>query len=82
MGIIAKTWARLTNRSPTENTVMKMAAIEGDAIVWNDNVYKSDVVMSAIRPYVHAMGKTAAKHIFQTVDEKTGKCVSACRVEK
>ena len=73
MGIIAKTWARLTNRSPTQNTVLKMAAIEGDAIVWNDNVYRSDVVMSAIRPYVHAIGKTVAKHIYQTVDEKTGK---------
>lgn len=73
MGIIAKTWARLTNRSPTSNTVLKMAAIEGDSIVWNDNVYRSDVVMSAIRPYVHAIGKTVAKHIFQTVDKKTGK---------
>lgn len=73
MGIVARTWARLTNRSPTSNTVFRMAAIEGDAIVWDDNVYRSDVVMSAIRPYVHAIGKTVAKHIFQTFDEKTGK---------
>lgn len=72
MGIIARTWARLTNRSPT-GTVLKMAAVDGDAIVWNDNVYKSDIVMSAIRPYVHAIGKTVAKHICQTVDQTTGK---------
>ena len=40
-----------------------MASIDGDAIIWNDNVYKSDIVMSAVRPYVHAIGKTVAKHI-------------------
>lgn len=43
-----------------------MASVDGDAIVWNDNVYKSDIVMSAIRPYVHAMGKAVAKHIHES----------------
>ena len=30
---------------------------------WNGNIYKSDVVRSAIRPKVRAIGKTVAKHI-------------------
>ena len=30
---------------------------------WNGNLYKSDVVRSAIRPKVRAIGKTIAKHI-------------------
>lgn len=30
---------------------------------WNGNIYKSDVVRSAIRPKVQAIGKTIAKHI-------------------
>lgn len=47
-----------------------MVAFEGDSFVWNDNLYKSDIVMSAIRPYVNAIGKTVAKHIQETYDEK------------
>ena len=35
-----------------------------------DNIYKSDIVMSAIRPYVNAIGKTVAKHILETVNAK------------
>lgn len=30
---------------------------------WNGNIYKSDIVRSAIRPKVRAIGKTVAKHI-------------------
>ena len=63
-------WARVTNRSPTtQGTAFKMVAIDGDNFIWNDNVYKSDIVMSAIRPYVHAVGKTVAKHIQESYDE-------------
>ena len=47
-----------------------MVAIDGDTLVWNDNIYKSDIVMSAIRPYVNAIGKTVAKHILETVNAK------------
>lgn len=47
-----------------------MVAIDGDTLVWNDNIYKSDIVMSAIRPYVNAIGKTVAKHILETVNVK------------
>lgn len=46
-----------------------MVAFDGNSFVWNDNLYKSDIVMSAIRPYVNAMGKTVAKHIQETVKE-------------
>jgi len=35
---------------------------------WNGNIYKSDVVRSAIRPKVRAIGKTVAKHIRTSVD--------------
>ncbi|MBR2311124.1 MAG: phage portal protein [Oscillospiraceae bacterium] len=63
-------WARVANRSPTtQRTAFKMVAIDGDSLIWNDNVYKSDIVMSAIRPYVHAIGKAVAKHIQETYDE-------------
>ncbi|MBQ3503682.1 MAG: phage portal protein [Oscillospiraceae bacterium] len=45
-----------------------MVSIDGDTLVWNDNIYKSDIVMSAIRPYVNAMGKAVPKHILRTTD--------------
>lgn len=47
-----------------------MVCIDGDTMVWNDNIYKSDIVMSAIRPYVNAMGKAVPKHILKTINEK------------
>lgn len=68
MGIAARFWNSVRNRSPTtEGTAFKMVALDGDAIVWNDNLYKSDIVMSAIRPYVNAIGKTVGKHIMEVV---------------
>lgn len=69
--MIARVWARLTNRSPTatQGTAFRMVSIDGDTLVWNDNIYKSDIVMSAIRPYVNAMGKAVPKHILRTVNE-------------
>lgn len=47
-----------------------MVAFDGDSFVWNGNLYKSDIVMSAIRPYVNAIGKTVGKHIQETVNSK------------
>lgn len=44
-------------------------ALDGETFVWNDNIYKSDIVMSAIRPYVHAIGKAVAKHIMEVVKD-------------
>ena len=49
-----------------------MMALDGETFVWNDNIYKSDIVMSAIRPYVHAIGKAVAKHIVEKVKEEDG----------
>ena len=46
-----------------------MVAVNGDSLIWNDNLYKSDIVMSAIRPYVKAIGKAVPKHIVETVKE-------------
>lgn len=61
----------MSNRSPTtESTAYKMVAFDGDSFVWNGNLYKSDIVMSAIRPYVNAIGKTVGKHIQETVSSK------------
>ena len=44
-----------------------MMVMDGETFVWNDNIYKSDIVMSAIRPYVHAIGKAVAKHIMEVI---------------
>lgn len=46
-----------------------MMALDGETFVWNDNIYKSDIVISAIRPYVHAIGKAVAKHIVEKVKD-------------
>lgn len=63
--------SRVSNRSPTtESTAYKMVAFDGDSFVWNGNLYKSDIVMSAIRPYVNAIGKTVGKHIQESVNSK------------
>ena len=47
---------------------MQMVVQQGESFIWNDQVYKSDIVMSAIRPYVNAIGKTVAKHIFECIN--------------
>lgn len=47
-----------------------MVTMDGDTLVWNDNIYKSDIVMSAIRPYVNAMGKAVPKHILRRINEQ------------
>lgn len=31
---------------------------------WSGNVYKSDIIRAATRPYVKAVGKLVAKHIY------------------
>lgn len=47
-----------------------MIATNGDSFVWNGNLYKSDIVMSALRPYVNAIGKTVGKHIQVSYSEE------------
>ena len=39
---------------------------------WNGKLYESDVVRSAIRPYVLAVGKLVGKQIYETIVEKDG----------
>ena len=56
----------MSNRSPTsQGTAFRLVAFDGDAFVWNNDLYRSDIVMSAIRPHVKAIGKTVGKHIFE-----------------
>lgn len=45
-----------------------MVAFDGTSFVWNNNLYKSDIVMSAIRPHVKAIGKTVGKHIYDGIN--------------
>lgn len=54
---------------------MKMVVQDGDSLVWNDKLYKSDIVMSAIRPYVNAIGKAVAKHIAEVIKDDGSKTI-------
>lgn len=54
---------RFRNRAVTVSSY-KMVTDEGRGYYsWNGNLYQSDIIRSAIRPKVRAMGKTVAKHI-------------------
>lgn len=55
--------SRFLNRSPTKQT-LRMVEMNGDSFyMWNGDIYKSDFVVSCIRPYVNAIGKLTPKHI-------------------
>ena len=61
-------WERIRNRFSRGKVVsqVKMISDVGDGFyVWNGKIYHSDVVRSAIRPKVRAIGKAVAKHIRQ-----------------
>lgn len=50
--------------SPTTVTKYQMITDHGNGFfAWNGDIYQSDIVRSAIRPKVRAIGKTVAKHI-------------------
>ena len=66
MGFFARIRARLGNRSPTSGTGFKMLTYDGSSFAWDGSLYKSDIIMSAIRPYANAIGKTVPKHILET----------------
>lgn len=56
-----------------EVTTYKMVVDKGNGFfAWDGNVYRSDIVRSAIRPKVRAIGKAVGKHIRRSLD-KTGK---------
>jgi HK97 family phage portal protein len=51
-----------------------MITDEGDGFyAWNGNLYQSDIVRSAIRPKVRAIGKTVGKHIRESIKPDGGK---------
>ena len=51
--------------------VYKMITVANESyFAYDGKVYKSDIIRSCIRPYVKAMGKTVAKHIYEMVDEE------------
>lgn len=55
---------RFKNKSVQTTTSYKMIEDRGGGYyAWNGNIYRSDIVRSAIRPKVRAIGKTVAKHI-------------------
>ena len=51
------------------STKVQMIEERGNGFyAWDGNIYKSDIVRSAIRPKVRAIGKTVAKHIRENVE--------------
>lgn len=57
-------FSRFKNQAVTTTQSYKMIEDRGSGFyAWNGNVYRSDIVRSAIRPKVRAIGKTVAKHI-------------------
>lgn len=54
--------------------VYKMITVANDSyFTYDGKVYQSDIVRACIRPYVKALGKTVAKHIYEYVDDKGDK---------
>lgn len=65
MGIFSRT----KNQAVTTTQSYKMIEDRGSGFyAWNGNIYRSDIVRSAIRPKVRAIGKTVAKHIRRDVN--------------
>ena len=58
---------RFRNRAVTVSGY-KLITDEGDGFyAWNGKLYQSDIVRSAIRPKVRAIGKTVGKHIRESI---------------
>lgn len=57
-------FSRFKGQAVTTTQSYKMIEDRGSGFyAWNGNIYRSDIVRSAIRPKVRAIGKTVAKHI-------------------
>ena len=68
LGLIDKFRNRFSNRI-VKTTSYKMITEEASGYYsWNGNLYQSDIVRSAIRPKVRAIGKTVGKHIRNGLD--------------
>lgn len=62
----------LFNRAkrPAESTMYRMVTARGNGFfAWDGRVYYSDIVRSAMRPKVKAIGKMIAKHIRESVSK-------------
>ena len=51
------------NKAVTVTKYQMVSDVGNGFFAWNGNIYKSDIVRSAIRPKIRAIGKTIAKHI-------------------
>lgn len=53
------------------DNVFKMVTMDNENyFVYDGKIYQSDIVRSCLRPYVKALGKCVAKHIYETIDEE------------
>lgn len=62
MGLFERIFGKKENQSSTERIQLFTDGSDG-FFNWNGKLYKSDVIRSAIRPEVTAVGKLVAKHI-------------------
>jgi len=61
---------RFRNKESTPQTKFLLVTERGNGFyAWDGTIYQSDVVRSAMRPKVKAIGKLVAKHIRQTVSK-------------
>lgn len=59
---------RFRNKAVTVSTYKMITEEGGGYYAWNNNLYESDIVRSAIRPKSRAIGKAVGKHIRSGVD--------------
>jgi len=59
------------SKKEKQSSVFKLVSMQTEGYYsYDGKVYHSDIVRSALRPYVKAMGKIVAKHIVETVNEE------------
>ncbi len=64
------------NGDAKEGEIYKMITMANDSFFeYDGKIYKSDIVRACVRPYVKAMGKTVAKHVYEITDEEGNKSV-------
>lgn len=63
MGLFEKIFGKKANSQPSTERFELINDNGGGFYAWNGNLYKSDIIRSAIRPEVTAVGKLIAKHI-------------------
>ena len=69
MSLLERIRRAFNGDTKTPGEVYKMITVANDSyFAYDGKVYKSDIVRACIRPYVKAMGKTVAKHIYESVD--------------